>query len=65
MLTAKPDDFDAAITSDHFVVADNADDAPPWLPDKLAVLATGGTIKRRVLYTTNRLADYLRSRDFL
>ncbi len=48
-LTVKQDDFDAAITTDPFVVADNADDAPSWFPDKLAIVATGGTIKRRVL----------------
>jgi hypothetical protein len=58
MLTAKPDDFDAAITSDAFVVADNADEAPKWFADKLAVAATGGLIKRRILYTTNRLGEF-------
>ncbi len=58
MLTSKPDDFDAAITSEPLVVADNADQAPNWFPDKLAVVATGGTVKRRVLYTTNRLVEY-------
>jgi hypothetical protein len=57
-LTSKPDDFDAAITTDPFVVADNADDAPRWFPDKLAIIATGGTIKRRLLYTTNQLGDF-------
>jgi hypothetical protein len=54
---ARPDDFEAAITADPLVVADNADDAPRWLPDRLAVVATGGTIKRRILYTTNRLVE--------
>ena len=58
MLTKKPDDFDAAITTDPLVVADNADKAPDWFPDKLAVLATGGTVKRRLLYTTNQLGDF-------
>jgi hypothetical protein len=57
-LTSKPDDFDAAITTDPFVVADNADDAPKWFPDRLAVIGTGGTIKRRAYYTTNQLADF-------
>lgn len=57
-LTAKQDDFDAAITAEPLVVADNADDAPGWFADKLAVVATGGTIKRRILYTTNRLGDF-------
>ncbi len=57
-LTTKPDDFDALITTDPLVVADNADDAPPWLADKLAVAATGGSVKRRSYYTTNRLVDF-------
>jgi hypothetical protein len=57
-LTSKPDDFDAAITTDPFVVADNADDAPKWLPDRLAVAATGGAIKRRMYYTTNQLGEF-------
>ncbi len=57
-LTGKPDDFDAAITTDPLVIADNADDAPSWFPDKLAVLATGGAIKRRILYTTNKLGEF-------
>jgi hypothetical protein len=34
------------------------DDAPEWLADKLAIAATGGTVKRRVYYTTNTLADF-------
>jgi hypothetical protein len=54
---AKPDDVDAAITTDPLVVADNADDAPKWLPDRHAAVATGETIKRRILYTTNRLVE--------
>jgi ABC-type dipeptide/oligopeptide/nickel transport system ATPase component len=57
-LTAKPDDFDAAITTDPLVVADNADEAPRWFPDRLAVVATGGTIKRRIYYTTNTVGDF-------
>jgi hypothetical protein len=58
LLTHKPDDFDAAVTTEPFVVADNADTAPGWFPDKLAVLATGGTLKRRLLYTTNKLGEF-------
>lgn len=57
-LTSRPEDFDAAITNQPLVVADNADDAPAWLPDKLAVVATGGSIKRRVLYTTNSEQEF-------
>ena len=51
-------DFDAAVTSDAFVVVDNADGNVPWLDDKLAVVATGGTLKRRNLYTTNQLVEF-------
>ena len=36
------------------MVIDNADADVSWLDDKLAVLATGGTLKRRLYYTTNR-----------
>jgi energy-coupling factor transporter ATP-binding protein EcfA2 len=51
-------DLDAALTSQPFVVIDNADRAMPWLDDKLAIAATGGSIKRRILYTTNKLAEF-------
>ena len=51
-------DFDAAITHDHFVAVDNADTPVRWLNDRLAVAATGGTLKRRAYYTTNRLVEY-------
>jgi hypothetical protein len=57
-LTDDPRDFDAALTSDFFVVADNADRTIKWLPDKLAVVATGGTIKRRLYYTTNKQVEF-------
>jgi hypothetical protein len=51
-------DLDAAFTGQPFVVIDNADRAIPWLDDKLAIAATGGNIKRRILYTTNKLAEF-------
>jgi hypothetical protein len=51
-------DFDAAITNEGFVVADNADGAWRWLEDRLAIAATGGKIKRRKYYTTNTLVEY-------
>jgi hypothetical protein len=57
-LTEDPRDFDAALTSEFFVVADNADRTIKWLPDKLAVVATGGTIKRRLYYTTNKQVEF-------
>jgi hypothetical protein len=57
-LTKDPRDFDAAVTTDAFVVLDNADNNEPWLPDRLAIAATGGTIKRRRLYSTLDLVEY-------
>ena len=51
-------DFDAAITNAPYVVIDNADSKSSWLEDRLAIIATGGVIKRRELYTTNRLVDF-------
>ena len=57
-LTDDPKDFDAAVTNDPFVAVDNADSKVPWLDDRLAVVATGGNVKRRVYFTTNKLADF-------
>jgi len=63
-LTDDSKDFDAAVTNSHFVAIDNADSKCRWLNDRLAVVATGGTIKRREYYTTNKLVDF-RVRSFL
>jgi hypothetical protein len=57
-LSDDPKDFDAAVTNSHYVVIDNADDRKPWLDDKLSVSATGGSVKKRELYTTNRMVDF-------
>ncbi len=57
-LTEDARDFDASLTSEFFVVADNADREIKWLADKLAVVATGGTIKRRAYYTTNKQIEF-------
>ena len=56
--TTDAKDFDAAITNEAFVVVDNADQPIAWLEDKLAVAATGGSLKRRLYYTTNKLVDF-------
>ena len=48
-MSHEPKDFDAAVTSEAFVVIDNADANVPWLDDKLAVVATGGTLKRQAV----------------
>ena len=57
-MSHEPKDFDAAVTGDAFVAIDNADGDVAWLDDKLAVVATGGTLKRRLLYTTNQLVEF-------
>ena len=57
-MSHEPKDFDAAVTGDAFVGIDNADANVPWLDDKLAVVATGGMLKRRLLYTTNQLVEF-------
>jgi hypothetical protein len=56
-LSKDPKDFDAAITNSPYVALDNADSRSDWLNDRLACVATGGTIKKRELYTTNRLIE--------
>lgn len=60
-VTTIPDDlkdFDAAVTNSYIVFFDNADTKRSWLDDRLAILATGGNIKKRVLYTTNKLIEF-------
>lgn len=57
-LTNDPKDFDAAVTNSALVVFDNADASFKWLDDKLAIAATGGSVQKRILYTTNKLIDY-------
>ncbi len=56
-LSNDPKDFDAAVTNSPFVAFDNADHKCAWLNDRLATVATGGLIKKRELYTTNRLVE--------
>jgi hypothetical protein len=57
-MSHEPRDFDAAVTGDAFVAIDNADADVRWLDDKLAVVATGGMLKRRAYYTTNNLVEF-------
>jgi hypothetical protein len=57
-LPDKEDSFDAITTNSHFAAFDNADSHVKWLPDRLAICATGGTVSKRVLYTTNTLVNY-------
>jgi hypothetical protein len=55
---AKQDGAIAYITNSAYAVFDNADESIPWLPDMLARTATGQSIPRRKLYTTNELVKY-------
>jgi|GEM_PF-6693017 len=57
-LTQDQKDFDSAITNSDYVAVDNADTKTHWFEDRLAIVATGGSIKKRELYTTNRLISY-------
>lgn len=57
-------DFDALISAEHLVVLDNLDAYQPWLNDRLAMAATGGTAKRRQLYTDAAVVS-MRMRAFL
>jgi hypothetical protein len=57
-LPATEGDFDAITTNTHFAAFDNADSYVKWLPDRLAICATGGTVSKRLLYTTNTLVEY-------
>lgn len=56
--TGREDDFDVTLINSKFVVLDNVDNRIKWLDDKLALASTGGTIKRRELYTTAGLREY-------
>ncbi len=54
----KEDAFVANICNRHFTAFDNVDGGIPWLNDALARVATGQTISRRRLYTTNSIVEY-------
>jgi hypothetical protein len=54
----KQDGFIATITSDPIALFDNLDERVSWLPFNLSRLATGVTITRRQLYTTNDKAEF-------
>ena len=55
----REDAFWAAICHNSLVCIDNVDTLVPWFADALAVVATGGKFKRRKLYETNTLVEYL------
>ena len=54
----KEDGAIAYLTNSTYGVFDNADQPVRWLPDLLARAATGMSVPRRKLYTTNDLAKY-------
>ncbi len=57
------DDVTTALVNNPLVVLDNLDGRLPGIENLLAVASTGGTVPRRVLYTTMTLAEYrLRAR---
>ncbi len=56
-LTEDSKDFDAAVTNSALVAIDNADTKCDWLNDRLAIVATGGSLKKREYYTTNKLVE--------
>lgn len=49
----KEDAFEASISNNYLLTIDNVDERLPWLNDSLAKAATGQTIRKRRLYTTN------------
>ena len=57
MVPKEASDFDAIVTNNSLIVLDNADTKNPWLDDRLAITATGGTAKKRKLYTTNEYIE--------
>jgi hypothetical protein len=57
-------DFSVAITNNRIVVLDNLEDRADWLMDMIAVIATGGSIKMRVLYTDGQ-ENEVRPKTFL
>jgi 5S rRNA maturation endonuclease (ribonuclease M5) len=51
-------DFDSSITSKPLFGLDNVDGRIKWLNDKLAVVATGGNLEKRILHTTNQHKEF-------
>lgn len=51
-------EFQTLTTNEPWTVVDNMDEHVDWLADELARIATGGTVPRRKLYTTNEEEKY-------
>lgn len=58
-MASKEDAFWAGVCHSSLICIDNVDALVPWLADALAVVATGGTLKRRKYYETNTLVEYV------
>ena len=56
--TKSEGDAIAAITHNHFLIADNVDGMVPWLGNLMASISTGTDISMRKLYKTNELSTY-------
>jgi hypothetical protein len=54
----REDGFVAAISNRSVLALDNVDSKIPWLPDALALYATGQRYRLRKLYTTNQEVSY-------
>ncbi|TJX12991.1 hypothetical protein E9840_11215 [Tissierella creatinini] len=51
-------DFDVAVTNSDFVCLDNLDTKnQEWVEDRLAIVASGGKLLKRELYTTNNMVQ--------
>lgn len=51
-------DMDLNLTKHAFIALDNVDSGREWLEDKLALAATGGFIRRRTLFTNDKIEEY-------
>lgn len=58
-MAGKEDAFWAGICHASLICMDNVDSLVTWLADALAVVATGGRFKRRKLYETNTVVEYV------
>src|SRR5262249_26770003 len=52
------DNFNHLVSSNEFVVLDNVDDWKPWLPNKLAMVATSYSFDKRKLYTDSTVLHH-------
>ena len=49
--------FDILLANSHYVAIDNADSPVSWLEDRIATVATGGTVQVRRLYSNSDLCE--------